>query len=125
MPFISINVIGLNEIVGGINQFINNLPQTNQNIIDETTDLFVRTAKSKVHVITGKTKNSIRGQRVTGNQSIVESRYGAKFEEQRSGSKGALGSHKFLTESRDIVNQQMPNIIRRHYDNLISRISKT
>ena len=124
MPFISINVTGLTDIIGGVSEFINNLPQTNQNIIDETTDLFVRTAKTKVHVITGKTKNSVRGQRVTQKQGLVEAHWGAKFEEQRSGTKGALGPHKFLTESSNVVRSAMPDIIRRHYDSLINRIRR-
>ena len=119
MPFISINVTGLTESITSLSDIMRNVPQANKAIIQEATDLFVRTAKSKVHVITGKTKNSIRGQTVTPNQSIVEAQWGAKFEEKRPGSKGSLGPHKFMTESTNIVSAKMPDIIKRHYDQLI------
>ena len=119
MPFVSIHVTGINEIAGGINDIMRNSSQATRGIIDEAIDLFERTAKSKAHVITGKTKNSIRGQTVTPNQSIVEAQWGAKFEEKRPGSKGSLGPHKFMTESTNIVSAKMPDIIKRHYDQLI------
>ena len=119
MPFISINVTGLTESISSLSDIMRNVPQANKAIIQEATDLFVRTAKSKAHVITGKTKNSIRGQTVRPRQSIVEARWGARFEEKRPGSKGSLGPHNFMTQSTNIVNTQMPNIIKRHYDQLM------
>ena len=121
MPFITINITGITELMGGLNDIMRNSPQTTRNIIDEAMGLFERTAKSKVHVITGKTKNSIRGQVVTNKQGIFEARWGAKYEEKRPGTKGAQGPHNFFTQSINILNAQLPNIIKRHYDELIKR----
>ena len=121
MPFVSIHVTGINEIAGGINDIMRNSSQATRGIIDEAIDLFERTAKSKAHVITGKTKNSIRGQVVTNRQGILEAKFGAKYEEKRSGTKGAQGPHNFFTQSINVLNAQLPSIIRRHYDELIKR----
>ena len=121
MPFITINITGITELMGGLNDIMRNSPQTTRNIIDEAMGLFERTAKSKVHVITGKTKNSIRGQVVTNKQGIFEARWGAKYEEKRPGTKGAQGPHNFFTQSINVLNAQLPSIIRRHYDELIKR----
>lgn len=121
MPFITINITGLVEAIRGINGIIQDTPETNRSIIEEATSLFERVAKEKVHVISGRTKNSTRKVSVTAKEGIIESSYGAKWEEKREGSKGAQGPHKFLTETANVVIRAMPDIIKRHYDELIRR----
>ena len=121
MPFVTIQVTGLDQIRGGLNNFIRQIPETNRKALEESTSLFERVAKEKVHVITGRTKRSIVKLAVTPQYGIVQARWGAKFEELREGTKGSLGPHKFLTETAAVVKQEMPNIIKKHYDELVRR----
>lgn len=122
MPFMTVRVTGLVESIRGLSDVMRRSPETNRQIINEATDLFERTAKSKVHVITGKTKRSTRKLTATSKYGIIESKFGAFWEEKREGSKGSLGPHKFLTETARVVKAEMPDIIRRYYADLFRSV---
>ena len=122
MPFIRIEVTGLTDIQRQLVGIIRRSPETNRKILDESTDLFERVAKEKVHVITGKTKRSIRKFIITTKYGIIESKFGAFWEERREGSKGVLGPHKFLTETAIVVKKAMPDIIRKYYVQLFRSV---
>ena len=119
MPFVRIEITGLNELLRGVSNLRQRVPETNRKILEESTTLFERVAKEKVHVITGRTKNSIRKGNVTPKFGTVEASWGAKWEEKREGSKGGQGPHKFLTEAARVTVSEMPDIIKKHYDDLI------
>jgi len=114
MPFISINVTGLTESIDNINRVINGLSQMNIESLNESADLFVSTAKQKAHVITGKTRSSIRKVAVFPKEAVIQADYGAKFEENRQGVKDGT-PHKFLTDTAESISSKIPDIIKRHY----------
>jgi hypothetical protein len=113
MPFISINA-DFSQILDDIHRKQQESSQWNYNALNEITDLFVNTAKSKVHVITGKTKDSIRKVSVTQKQAIIQADWGAKWEERRTGSKDGT-PHKFGTETINEIIPKGQEIIRKHY----------
>ena len=115
MPFISINVTGLDQIINDNRNKIQNSSQWNINALNEGADLFVNVAKEKVHKITTRTQRSIRKVSVTRNVATIQADWGAKFEEQRSGNKGSLGPHKFGTETIKATIGPIGDIIRKHY----------
>lgn len=113
MPFISVNV-DFSEVLDDIRQKKEGSGQSNYNALNEIADLFVNTAKSKVHVISGRTKDSIRKISITQNQAVIQADWGAKWEEKREGTKGGT-SHKFGTETLNEIIPKGQEIIRKHY----------
>lgn len=113
MPFISINA-DFSDVFDDIRQKQQGSSQSNVNALNEIADLFVNTAKSKVHIISGRTQKSIRKISVTQNQAVIQADWGAKWEEKREGTKGGT-SHKFGTETINEVYPKGQEIIRKHY----------
>ena len=122
MPSIRITVTGLDEAIRGLNASEFELQNAKNNILQQSSDFMANEMRRNAHVITGRMKNSIRNS-VTGNEAIVEVpvEY-AYYENRRSGSKAGYGTHNFADMARDSTIREMPNIVKREIDNIISRL---
>jgi DNA gyrase/topoisomerase IV subunit A len=123
MSFIRINVTGLDESKAKINQLINELPNTNQRILQRTGEFMVDELKRNAHVVTGRMKASVRLESVTNKIATVAVPVPyADIENRRSGFKGALGPHNFADRAQTATIAKMPDIMRVEYDRLISSL---
>lgn len=86
----------------------------------ESAEFFARDAKANAHVITGKTKASIRVESATPQMGIISAGWGMPFEQKRAGTKGGT-PHTTFTVSAERTAMQMPIIIKRHIDDLLRR----
>lgn len=111
---------GFNEAMASLGGLLGGLPTTRRAILNESADLFVKTAKPFIHPITRKTEHSTKKERVTDNYAIVSSGFGAPFEERRRGSKYGR-PHRFMTHSAIVVHKAMPQIIIKHVDQLLRK----
>ena len=127
MPFVRIRVIGLDQMIGGLDSLVRDLPNTRRDILKEAADYFYKDSIKNVHVITGKTKKSIRISKVDDKEAIVEAAYGARFEEVRPGVKPpphigtGKGPHNFMTQASKRTVEVLPNIVSNHIDKLFSK----
>jgi hypothetical protein len=119
MPFVTIKVTGLNELNAYFAKTQSQRGTTRRDIHEEAAQFFLKDALSNVHVITGRTKASTKISSVSERNAIIESGFGAPFEERRQGTK--LGTtHKFMTLAATNTTKAMPEIIRKHYDKLLT-----
>lgn len=100
-----------------IQQSLNTMIQRQESVVipaalNDAADIGVRVAKEKAHVVTGAMKANI-GKKSIGRNSIeVHSlvRY-AGIENERKGTKAALGTHDYFTQSRDAVIREFPQML--------------
>ena len=127
---IGFSVTGLNEVIGGLDSMLRNLPQTRRAILTEGATFFKNDAVSNAHVISGKTKGSIKIESITDKEATISAGFGMPFEEKRSGTKarvkgisldfsGSDTPHATMTEAAKKTNEKMPSIIKKHMDNLL------
>ena len=115
-----VRVTGLNEIIASITAMVSESPSTRIRILREVSEVFRRDAVDNAHVITGKTKKSIRVESVTDKQAVISAGFGMPFEEKREGNK--LGTpHKTFTQAAKFTAPKIPPIIKKHYDDLLRR----
>lgn len=121
---VGFSVTGLNEALGGIAGIIMDLNQTKMQIHKEAADVFVKQAKTTVHVISGKLKASIKTDSVTPEQAIVSANtpYAGK-EEERPGNRRTPPStpHAYMKPAAAFTATQFPMIIKRNFDMLLNR----
>ena len=133
---IGFSVSGLNEAISGVDSMLKNLPQTRRAILTEGATFFKNDAVSNAHVISGKTKGSIKIESVTDREAIISAGFGMPYEEKRAGTKarskgisldfsGSDTPHATMTEAAKKTSKEMPSIIRKHTDNLLRADSKT
>jgi HK97 gp10 family phage protein len=115
---IGLSVSGLNEVIGGLDSMLRNLPQTRRAILTEGATFFKNDAVSNAHVITGKTKGSIKIESVTDKEAIISAGFGMPFEEKRTGTKDGT-PHMTMTEAANNTRKEMPSIIKKHVDDLL------
>lgn len=111
---------GYNEAMHSLDRLIGSMPMTRKNILNEAADLFVKTAKPRIHHITHKTEKSTKKDRVTDKYAIVHSGFGAPHEETRKGAKHGT-SHMFMTYAATVVHKQFPMIIKKHVDDTLRK----
>ena len=114
-PSAGLRVFGLLEAIRGLDSKIRGAPQARRTALQEVATFFKQDAQANAHVITGKTKGSIRIESVTDRQAIISAGFGMPFEEKRAGSKGST-PHATFTESAKRTQVQGPRIVKRHYD---------
>jgi hypothetical protein len=105
--------------------------RTKRAILTDAATFFKNDAVSNVHVITGRTRGSIKIESITDNQATITTGFGMPFEEKREGTKrrGPLGldiarsetPHKTMTEAAKKTTEKMPSIIDKHMNDLLSR----
>ena len=116
--------IGYTEALGSLDTFVRNMTVARRNTLQEASNLFIKTAKPRIHHITHKTEKSTRVEKVTDKYAVCSSGYGAPHEEQRKGAKHGT-SHMFMTYAATIVHKQFPIIIIKHVDEALKRSRST
>ena len=92
---------------------------------------FKNDAVSNAHVITGRTRRSIKVESITDNQATITAGFGMPFEEREKVQSGEalLGldiarsetPHKTMTEAAKKTTEKMPSIIDKHMNDLLNR----
>jgi Bacteriophage protein of unknown function (DUF646). len=115
MPFISIRVEGLDQIIAELNGL--DLRGAKMQALQEVGDFMANEMRNNAHVITGQMKASITNT-VTGDTALVEvlAPYAA-FENRRIG--GSQGQHNFADRARDATMRMAPNIVKEAYDTIL------
>ena len=111
---------GLNEIIRGLDGTLRDMGQLRMTVHRESADYFARDAKANAHVITGKTKSSIKVESVSSKMGVISAGFGMPYEQKRQGSKNET-PHTTFTVSAQRTAFQMPFIIKKHFDNLLRR----
>ena len=88
-------------------------PQVKRNILTDIIELIAQTADRHVHIITGRTKSSIRAKIINNNMGEVYADFGAKWEERRG------GSHRFMTMGAQEGKRQSGKIAQLHLNSLV------
>jgi len=119
--FITITVQGMEERIQAA-EFIteSGLYDTRQAVLEQVSEFMANEMRRNAHVITGKMRDSINSE-VLPDMAIVEvtAPYAA-YENRRIG--GRQGPHDFADRAVNTTAFETPNIIKREYDNLFSRI---
>ena len=122
-----IQITGLVEVLSANAAMLREMPQFAMDVHREASEFFSKDALANVHVITGKTKSSIKIDSVTPQSAVISAGFGAAAEEQREGSKpppsigSGRGPHKFMSGAATRTGQQMPLMIKKHFDALLAR----
>jgi Bacteriophage HK97-gp10, putative tail-component len=118
---IQITVTGIDEIVQLLQRNINDISPMNQMVLNEIADIFVDEMRQNAHVITGRMKGSIYRGLASDTEVVVGATAPyAVYENARSGSKGALGTHDFATRAFLYVQSVAWNIVVRNYNKLFT-----
>lgn len=122
---VGFSVQGLNEAIAGLNGILSEWQsQTKTQIHKETADVFVKQAKTTVHVISGKLKASIKVDSVTPQQAIVSANtsYAGKEEERPGNRRTSPGTpHPYMKPAAAFTTTQFPMIIKKDFDALLNR----
>ena len=117
---VGLTVTGLNEIIRNQDAMIREMPQFRTQVHRESAEFFAKDAKANAHVITGKTKASVKVESATPQAGIISAGFGMPFEQKREGSKNG-SPHTTFTISAQRTALQMPRIIKKHIDDLLRR----
>lgn len=132
---VGFTISGLNETLHGIDSLIRDFGQTKQKILTEAATFYKNDAVANAHVITGKTKGSVKIESISDKEAIITAGFGMPFEEKRSGVKvsskkmftvgstGVSTPHKTMTEAAKKTTKEMPSIIDKHMNQLLKRHS--
>jgi hypothetical protein len=125
-------ISGLNETLSGIDSLREDLhTRTRRAILTDAATFFKNDAVTNAHVITGRTRGSIKIESITDDKATISAGFGMPFEEKREGTKrrGPTGldiarsetPHKTMTEAAKKTNEKMPSIIDKHMNELLNR----
>ena len=125
-------ISGLNETLGGIDSFMEDLhTRTRRAILTDAARFYRNDAVTNAHVITGRTRGSIDIESITDNEATITAGFGMPFEEKREGTKrrGPKGldiarsetPHKTMTEAARKTTEKMPSIVDKHWNELLNR----
>jgi len=115
MPFISIRVEGLDQIISDLNGL--DLRGAKMQALQQVGDFMANEMRNNAHVITGQMKASISNMVVGDTAEVsVDAPYAA-FENARVG--GIQGPHNFADRARDATMRMAPNIVKDAYDTIL------
>jgi len=109
MPFISITIEGLDQVINGINATVYELENAKQQIHQQATDFMANQMRANVHVITGQLKASITTTATRDSGTVEVLAPYAIFENKRVG--GTQGPHDFADRAEQATIQMLPQII--------------
>lgn len=114
-------ISGLNETLGGIDSFIEDLhTRARRAILTDAATFYKNDAVKNAHVITGKTRDSLKIESISDDEAVISAGFGMPYEEKRAGTKEGT-PHATMTEAANNTNKQMPSIIKKHMDDLFNR----
>ncbi len=119
--FINITIDGLPERITGIDNIMNGLDSTKQEILQEISTYMAEEMRRNVHVITGNLKSSITSS-VLGDTAVVSA--GAEYAVYENARVGAaktnFGPHDFADRALASTEQRAPQIVSAALDRLFS-----
>jgi hypothetical protein len=81
-------ISGLNEALSGIDSLMEDLhTRTRRAILTDAARFYRNDAVTNAHVITGKTRDSIKIESVTDDKAVISAGFGMPYEEKRPGNK--------------------------------------
>jgi hypothetical protein len=105
--------------------------RTRRAILTDAARFYRNDAVLNAHVITGRTRGSIKIESITDDKATISAGFGMPFEEKREGTKrrGPSGidvarsetPHKTMTEAAKKTTEKMPSIIDKHMNDLLNR----
>ena len=116
MPFITITIDGIDEIISGLNNIISGLDSTKHSALQEGSDFMANQMRNNAHVISGRMKASISNSVSADTATIDVSAPYALYENRRVG--GPKAPHDFADRALSTTEQQFPNIVGKIYSNL-------
>jgi hypothetical protein len=118
-----VKIEGLEDTIRSLDAIPRELGQAKRNALQEAANHMVRTAQSRVHVVTGKLKKSIKVESVTTDEAVVvaETHY-AQQEEKRQGIKlGVNTPHTFMLPSSRETALLFPKMVIREIDAVLAK----
>jgi HK97 gp10 family phage protein len=118
-----VTIDGLEDIIRALDALPREMGQAKRRALQEAANFMVREAQSRVHVVTGRLKKSIKVESVTTDEAtvIAETHY-AQQEESRQGIKvGVNTPHQFMLPSSRATALQFPKMIIREIDAVLAK----
>jgi hypothetical protein len=118
-----VTIDGLEDILRMLDGLPRELGQAKRKALQEAANHMVRTAQSRVHVVSGRLKKSIKVESVTTDQATVvaQTPY-AQEEERRQGIKiGVNTPHQFMLPASRETALLFPKMIIREIDAVLSK----
>ena len=103
------------------------LPDASKKVLQQAGKVFIDDAKKNVHIITGKTRQSIQVDTSTDREIGITMRYGALYEIRRSGSKPpprqgkGTGPHNFLDHALKVTADKLPKLVEKEITSLFRK----
>ena len=121
---VRITITGIKEIIAAQQAILREMPTFKMNAHRDASTFFVTRAKERVHKISHNLEKSIKVDSITPQQAIVSANMPyAKKEEERPGRRRiAPGTpHPYMKPASIDTAKQMPTIIKKRFDELLSR----
>lgn len=97
--------VDMGQVRQNVDNMIREAGPAKQFILQDSGAFLVKSARSRVHIITGRTQRSTKIVSVSGDTVECESAWGAPFEEDRG------NPHDFITQALTDLQTEMPRII--------------
>jgi len=103
------------------------LPDASKKVLQQSGKIFIDDAKKHVHVISGKTRQSIQVDTSTDREIGITMRYGALYEIRRQGSKPpprqgkGTGPHNFLDHALKVTAEKLPKLVEKEITSLFRK----
>jgi len=115
-----LTVTGLNEIIRAQDAMIREIGALRLQVHRESAEFFANDARTNAHVISGRTKKSIKVESATPKMGIISAGFGMPFEQKREGIKNNT-PHATFTVAAAKTALQMGIIVKRAFDSLLAR----
>jgi len=122
-----IPIVPISALVHSIVNVKIELPDASKKVLQQSGKIFIDDAKKHVHVISGKTKQSIQVDTSTDREIGITMRYGALYEIRRKGSKPpprqgkGTGPHNFLDHALKVTAEKLPKLVEKEITSLFRK----
>jgi len=122
-----IPIVPISALVHSIVNVKIELPDASKKVLQQSGKIFIDDAKKHVHVISGKTRQSIQVDTSTDREIGITMRYGALYEIRRQGSKPpprqgkGTGPHNFLDHALKVTADKLPKLVEKEITSLFRK----
>ena len=122
-----IPIVPISALVHSIVNVKIELPDASRKVLQQSGKIFIDDAKKHVHVISGKTRQSIQVDTSTDREIGITMRYGALYEIRRQGSKPpprqgkGTGPHNFLDHALKVTAEKLPKLVEKEITSLFRK----
>jgi len=122
-----IPIVPISALVHSIVNVKIELPDASKKVLQQSGKIFIDDAKKHVHVISGKTRQSIQVDTSTDREIGITMRYGALYEIRRQGSKPpprqgkGTGPHNFLDHALKVTAEKLPKLVEKEITSLFRK----